>query len=331
MPLYPDVRPFKPEQESVFDSPVTQAINTFLRWTGLSDPQDQVMALMNPMETGASGGLVGALQKVARRIQNPIKAYHGSPHDFDQFSMDKIGTGEGAQAYGHGLYFAEKPGVAETYKGVQGRASVDPAANIASKTMAAGADPAHRLKTIYPDMSPEDIAAAIERATNVPPGKMYEVNIHADPDQLLDWDKPLSQQSEKVQGALGYHNRPRNFDAEMAVKPGSPEEKALYRELDTRIGSPGVPDVTGGQFYREDVLRQTAADEASRTEWLKSKGIPGIKYLDGGSRAAGEGSRNYVIWDDSMIEVLKKYGIALPVIEGLRREAMANGGRVELQ
>ena len=36
-----------------------------------------------------------------------IKAYHGSPHDFDRFDLSKIGTGEGAQAYGHGLYFAE--------------------------------------------------------------------------------------------------------------------------------------------------------------------------------------------------------------------------------
>ena len=26
---------------------------------------------------------------------------------FDKFSMDQIGTGEGAQAYGHGLYFAD--------------------------------------------------------------------------------------------------------------------------------------------------------------------------------------------------------------------------------
>ena len=36
-----------------------------------------------------------------------IKAYHGSPYDFERFDMSKIGTGEGAQAYGHGLYFAE--------------------------------------------------------------------------------------------------------------------------------------------------------------------------------------------------------------------------------
>lgn len=34
-------------------------------------------------------------------------AYHGTPHKFDEFSLDAIGTGEGAQAHGWGLYFAE--------------------------------------------------------------------------------------------------------------------------------------------------------------------------------------------------------------------------------
>ena len=42
----------------------------------------------------------------------PITAYHGSPHSFDQFDLSKIGTGEGAQSYGSGLYFAENEGTA---------------------------------------------------------------------------------------------------------------------------------------------------------------------------------------------------------------------------
>ena len=46
----------------------------------------------------------------------PIRAYHGSPHDFDKFSMDKIGSGEGNQTYGHGLYFAENEAVARSYR-----------------------------------------------------------------------------------------------------------------------------------------------------------------------------------------------------------------------
>jgi hypothetical protein len=43
-------------------------------------------------------------------------AWHGSPHDFEKFSLQKIGTGEGHQAYGWGLYFAGDKEVAEYYK-----------------------------------------------------------------------------------------------------------------------------------------------------------------------------------------------------------------------
>jgi hypothetical protein len=43
-------------------------------------------------------------------------AYHGTPHDFDQFSLDAIGTGEGAQAFGWGLYFAGRRAVSEWYR-----------------------------------------------------------------------------------------------------------------------------------------------------------------------------------------------------------------------
>lgn len=34
-------------------------------------------------------------------------AYHGTPYRFDKISLENIGTGEGAQAHGWGLYFAE--------------------------------------------------------------------------------------------------------------------------------------------------------------------------------------------------------------------------------
>ena len=43
-------------------------------------------------------------------------AYHGSPYKFNNFSLDKIGTGEGAQAHGWGLYFAENKEVSERYR-----------------------------------------------------------------------------------------------------------------------------------------------------------------------------------------------------------------------
>ena len=43
-------------------------------------------------------------------------AYHGTPHRFDKFSLDAIGTGEGAQVYGWGLYFAGSKEVAQWYR-----------------------------------------------------------------------------------------------------------------------------------------------------------------------------------------------------------------------
>lgn len=44
-------------------------------------------------------------------------AWHGSPkEDIEQFKLDFIGSGEGAQAFGWGLYFAERQGVAEWYR-----------------------------------------------------------------------------------------------------------------------------------------------------------------------------------------------------------------------
>jgi len=52
---------------------------------------------------------------------------------------------------------------------------------------------------------------------------------------------------------------------------------------------------------------------------LKQAGIPGLKYLDGGSRGAGEGTRNYVIWDDSLIDIARKYGIGLATAIGLMK------------
>ena len=43
-------------------------------------------------------------------------AWHGSPYDFEEFDLGGIGGGLGQQAFGWGLYFAEKRNVAENYK-----------------------------------------------------------------------------------------------------------------------------------------------------------------------------------------------------------------------
>ncbi len=151
----------------------------------------------------------------------------------------------------------------------------------------------------------------------LPKGRMYEVNIKAGPHEFLDWDKPLSQQpqiSEKItpeslgltfkrldNGYMAFvneQNRPvGNFQS-----GGTPESfrknwtESLLRE-----------DLTGRDLY------QRIGTPAEASAALKRAGIPGVKYLDAGSRAAGEGSRNYVVFNEKTVELLRKYGLLLPV------------------
>src|SRR5262245_56435755 len=105
-----------PANASVFDSPWQTAARWIVGKLGIDKPATQVLAPLAPLETGPVGGLVGKAGELISGVTQGLKAYHGSPHDFERFSLSHVGTGEGAQAYGHGLYFAENPDVAAHYR-----------------------------------------------------------------------------------------------------------------------------------------------------------------------------------------------------------------------
>ena len=48
-------------------------------------------------------------------VKLQVDAFHGSPYQFDEFSTEKIGSGEGAQAFGWGLYFTDLESIARSY------------------------------------------------------------------------------------------------------------------------------------------------------------------------------------------------------------------------
>ena len=206
--------------------------------------------------------------------------YHGSPHKFDAFDSSKIGTGEGAQAYGHGLYFAESPEVATSYAGAnKGRA--------AAKDGWIDSLPAYKQMDVYnilqknlPDnvrtpmleeLRPrlgEDVYQEVKSRLNST--NLYTVDL---PDamaaKMLDWDKPLSQQPQNVQDAL------RNYPFTHPLPEGAKgEDIHLHLALDEN--------------------NKATAPYAGVADQLRSMGIPGIRYLDQGSRGAGQGTYNYV-------------------------------------
>jgi len=278
-----------------------------------------------PMDEGVSGlaMLTGLLQgtKVAPIMRNAIKVYHGSPHKFDKADSSKIGTGEGAQAYGHGLYWAENPGVAKQYAANVSRADrsgktlksapegsvADDVANFLGEDVGEHAASRaeqifHRgrdIEYVFGDGSVGVLDSYGEfKAFAAPKSNLYEANLRwpdpareaADPlsaKHFLDWDKPLSgDAAEKAKAALsatGSH-----------VDPKGMTGKQVYFRLSERMRD--VP--ASGDF----------GNSVKAAEELRKAGIPGITYLDAGSRAAGQGTRNYVTFDDALVELLKRNG-----------------------
>jgi hypothetical protein len=245
-----------------------------------------------------------AEQAIAQDVAKGIRAYHGSPHSFERFDINKIGTGEGAQAYGHGLYFAEAEPVAEGYREAlapfgRGAEPEDIAARVLlahkGDRDAAMAELRNRVDTSLARGGSYEGAQKLMQARNIVntnpgvAGHMYEVNIKADPEHFLDWDKPLSEQSQAVKDMV---LNSRGF------------ERRTADEAD-RMAMSG-----------EDIYRMGH-------DQLKEAGIPGVKYFDRGSRSAGKGSRNYVVFDDKLVEIMRKYGLMGPIGAGIAAKILA--------
>jgi hypothetical protein len=315
-------------------------------WQGQVDPLSDegiggAFDLAGMAMTGGVGGVATRAGETALG-SGPIRAYHGSPHDFDRFDFSKIGTGEGAQAYGHGLYFAENEGVAADYRkklaggAYQGLDTWFTKADTPEATRARqflrdyGNDPVAASAVLHSEGDTVSRAAAdlIRGAKGQwetkTPGKMYEVGIHADPERFLDWDKPLSgQPAQEVLASYGIHAQQEGWPR-MSDKIGAPFENV-----------PMAP-VYGSEAYQRLVRNVGKTTEIKSPEnqanvasqLLNNAGIPGIKYLDQGSRSTGAGSRNYVVFNDQLVEILKKYGLAGLAIPGVA-EMAAGGGKAQ--
>ena len=264
------------------------------------------------------GGLLAAGQSedadagfVTRGGKTLLEAWHGSPHKFDKFSIDQIGTGEGAQAYGHGLYFADSEDVARQYRDTLSlNGYQDNNTNYAKALelglsagefdrfegmvrMAAtkdGLDTGRISKDLQEYLQwPDDSMPALESFVGeyldtLPKGALYRTEIDVTPESLLDWDKPISEQSEAVRELAKYHNLERSQSG-LKENTGA----GLYQALGQR---------NAGADFDNSSLR--GADRHANSV-LEEAGIKGVRYLDGRSRAPN-------IVDKRNQSLLKHYG-----------------------
>jgi Phage tail lysozyme len=270
---------------------------------------------------------------------NGIETWHGSPYVFDEFNLDHIGRGSGAQAYGHGVYTADDPNIARGYRAslslspgdrrrfgeapirdvheaILNRADnvpIDKAqkyydrAAALEEYMYRGDPIAVRDAAEAGQLSP-DAAKWLERVGGrlQSPGGLYRLRVNADPAKFLDYHGTM---------AMNDPLRER-LDALSTAGLQSGDEWG-FKEARKAHDAVRNPELTGGDYY--DALQrllgtsdeaQAAAgtpkgihrQDAAASKFLSDSGVPGNvihEYHDD--------PPNRVIFDPRLIDILKRY------------------------
>lgn len=240
----------------------------------------------------------------------PIMVYHGSPHYFRRANISKIGTGEGNQAYGHGLYFAGHEPVSEWYRWqlatrqdpLLRKYKIEDVGHVIGAHLSDAGGDAAKLAHEYALLRDRLIAGGEtdkatknmikdydqrirylndpERAT----GYMYQFGMDVPPEKLLDYDLPFSSQSQHVQGRVGP-------ELEEGVKH---QIESIRKTLDK--GGRGDP---ASKYFRRMfpgeranlegrllMLEQTGATSFPGKEIYKRMGLPAKDETEGAVKAS---------------------------------------------
>lgn len=221
------------------------------------------------------------------------EVWHGTPHRFDQFSTDYLGTGEGFNTFGWGLYFASKRAIAEFYR-----------KKLSRKAQTSG----HVYRVRLPD---EDTRYLLwdkrlaEQAKAIQQAALSFLKIQETPPTEYHWGIGCG-----VEANLGLSNamiEQHGDHFEAYSDSGAWEARRQFADLPEAIKE-------AKRKIRTELLRRTGEGFYETLKWecdsakgaslaLLAAGIYGIKYFDGGSRGAKEGSYNYVLFDASHIEI----------------------------
>jgi hypothetical protein len=277
-------------------------------------------------------------------------AYHGTQYKFDKFDPAKIGTGEGAQAYGHGLYFAENPNVAMSYKdklssGVMLNdkfidnkmileAKNKTTASVLKKLKDAGEVSNSPFSDVMSNATKNELNVLKQLKPNLKTGNqtgsLYKVDIADETiPKMLQWDKPISEQSKEVQKAIapivksyGLPYNESGASVYQATKELLGQEKKLINKRDALFNKYQKEGMSLSDTVRSMSPEDRNAFSSIATKianlkdtpqmasnYLQKRGVTGIKYLDEGSRDVGQGTSNYVVFDPNTIKILERNGL----------------------
>ncbi len=291
-------------------------------------------------------------------------AWHGSPHDFDTFDLGAIGTGEGNQAHGWGLYFAKKKSVSRNYQ----------------------KELSKRLGTTNPKLFKVEI---LDEKTMLDEDKYFKeqnkdvVNKIVSAVNDLDIDKrkallshykkhpsyPVNKEYEKILGKLQSVKQDREYIVEALTNNVNKIKEKIAREAATEYGYnfdelkadntfemakkligeineklsalEKEKEVEGAkEKIKEDKILESIGDTFTKTPYTGRDVYVALSKAFGGDKGASEflnstgvkgitydgytDGRCYVVFDDKAIKVIEKYNQS---INGMT-EIMKDGERI---
>lgn len=253
--------------------------------------------------------VLDTMTKLGTPVKMDLMAYHGSPHKVDRFDASKIGTGEGNQSYGYGLYFAESPDVAKSYMAVNPSVLPSPIRAFQGKELEPGSPEYHAATLLSRN------GMTLQKARSEVKGWIAESQGDERMANVIDgWKKTLETLNQaKSKSDFKELKNKGNFytvdipddmvakmlDFEQPINKQSAEIQALAKEL----GLSG--DDLGG-----DLLAAARGKTASGAKMMRESGIPGVRYLDQGSRGVGTGTKNIVVFPggENEVQIMKHEG-----------------------
>ncbi len=222
-----------------------------------------------------------------------ITAYHGTPYKFRKFTTDKIGTGEGNQSFGWGLYFTDIESIAKDYA-VRLSASENSIINGIAKSEldSFNGDVKSAIDSLENTLAQswsdkKRVTKAINVLKNgkllkVNKPKLYKVSLHKGkmPDQYawLVWDKPVSNDLiNKIPLIQKIINAKKEFTA----------------------------PITGSDIYK-GISKELGGDKQASL-FLLENGIDGVKYpaesIARGTTSDNARGFNYVVFDENVVDI----------------------------
>lgn len=249
------------------------------------------------------------------------KAYHGSPYTFERFDLGEIGTGEGEQAHGWGLYFAKNREIAETYRDVLGVNSEEVIiGNVKYKTNEDGDWYNEKTGEVLADTDALGLALTcmstagnktdaiedLQRLKKEMEGKTNEYSVEA-VKRATDAIKLLEENESTV-------NKPQSlFEVEIPENEELLDDQKTFNEQPEKVKD-AIRKIMSELYHKTEFdygnlkgkaiyeyIANAMGGKREASEKLNSLGVKGITY-----KGEKEG-RCFVVFDDKAIKTINRY------------------------